>query len=152
MSFFQLNKGKLKDTKGSILFPQNAGLCLVLNVVNESNSLDYSFLDILDRKWKNIKADLKTWYSNKASHKLGNIRELSVQSDVWIIHMLCQDKNKVTDKKALSKCIDEVVKLAKYENASIHISSKFIDSVPEINDMIEKSFIDKGVSVYLYED
>lgn len=147
-----INNAKVREINDSIIATQNAGLRFVLNVANKKCDLDYKILSIFEKKWKNIKGDLKTWFSNQAIYKLGNIQTLAVQSDTWIVHMLCQDENKKTDKNSLAKCLKSVSDLAKYEQASVHISSKLFEDIPELKECIDSNFIKKGISVYLYKD
>lgn len=151
----QVGQGKFKEVKGSVVSTQNAGLRFVLNATNKKCKLEPNeapLLEELDRKWKNIKGDLKSWYNNPAQHKLGNIRELAVQSDTWIINMLCEDDNLNADSKALKECLKKVADLAKYEQASVHISQKTLDQVAELESLLNDSFIKKNVSVYIYRD
>ena len=41
---------------------------------------------------------------------------------------------------------------AKYEKASVHISTTLTEAVPEIIEMCQSELIDNGVSVYFYEE
>jgi len=75
-----------------------------------------------------------------------------VQSDTWAIHMLCQDEQLKTDATALEKCLKEVCKMAKYERATVHVSTLLTDAVPEMMALLNTQLVSQGVSVYFYEE
>lgn len=136
--------GTLKNIKGTITLPQLGGLKFILNNVNMSGSPDNSQMATFDKKWLRARTEARGWYADPSTFKLGNIKDCMVQSDVWIINMICQDKDKKTDIQALKTCMDKVIKLAKYEQATLHISSEFIKDVPEISETLPKEFEYKG--------
>lgn len=152
MTFAPVGQGKLKEVTGSVLSTQNSGLRFIINATNKKCNLEYDLIKDFDKKWKNVRGDLKTWFNNPANHKLGNIRELAVQSDTWIVHMLCQDENLKTDEKALKECLKKVAELARYEQASVHLSHKTVEQVPELKNLVEEFILNKNISVYVYKD
>lgn len=143
-----------KVIQGSILSPHNAGLRFVLSVNNlagkpEGNPL----LPLFDKKWKKVREESRGWYATKTGeYKLGAVSTTAVQSDVWVVNMLCQDENLTLNKKGLEDCLKSVVKLAKYEKATIHVSNVLINSIPELTEMLSVQLLKNGVSVYLYEE
>lgn len=152
MTQVKVGYGKLKELKGSITQTQNAGLQFLLNPVNQACNLDQDLVNELNNKWRNVKGDLKTWYNNPSFYKMGNIRDLAVQSDMWIIHMLCKDKDLKFEDKSLKECLKKVADLAKYEQASIHFSEKTVNEFPKMMDLIEEFFLKKNISVSIYKD
>jgi hypothetical protein len=42
--------------------------------------------------------------------------------------------------------------MAKYERASIHVSTLLTDSIPELQESLTKELVENGVSVYYYEE
>ena len=147
-------QGRTKVIKGSILAPENAGLRFVLSVNNldgkpEGNPL----LPIFDKKWPKVKAEARGWWATKTgAYKLGAVNTTAVQSDTWVIHMLCQGADLAVDSAALQKCLKEVCKMAKYERASVHVSTLLTDAVPELTDLLQKELVENGVSVSYYEE
>ena len=153
MSNFQ-PMGKLKVIEGSILAPHHAGLRFVLSVNNLAGKTDdHPLYPTFDKKWKKVKEEAKGWYVNKTgAYKLGTINTTAVQSDTWVIHMLCQNEDLKTDSTALEDCLKKVCESAKYEKASIHVSALLTDSVPELKNLLNKYLVEKGISVSLYTE
>lgn len=146
--------GKVKTVNGSILNPENAGLRFVLSLNNLSGKTDENPLyKIFDKKWKKVKEEAKGWYATKTgAYKLGALNVTAVQSDTWVIHMLCQDESLNTDSKALDQCLKEVCAKAKYEKASVHVSSVLLESVPELKDLLMKNIVSAGVNLLVYSE
>lgn len=145
--------GKTKLVKGSILTPENAGLRFVLSVNNTAGKSENPLFPLFDKKWKQVKSESKGWYNTRTgAYKLGAVRELAVQSDVWVINMLCQNDNIVTDVKALEDCLKKVCAMAKYERATIHVSTLLTDAIPELQGLLGEQLVKNGVSVYYYQE
>ena len=146
--------GRVKVVKGSILTPEMAGLRFVLSINNllgkpEGNPL----LPIFEKKWPKVKQESRGWYATKTgAYKLGAVNETAVQSDVWVMHMLCQKEDLSVDTAALEKCLKEVCKKAKYERASVHVSTILTSSVPEMTNLLQSELVEQGVSVSFYEE
>lgn len=153
MNKFQ-SQGKVKVIKGTILAPENAGLRFVLSVNNLAGKPDSNPLyPIFDKKWKKVKEEAKGWYATKTgAYKLGAVNTTAVQSDTWVIHMLCQDENFVTDGRALETCLKQVATKAKYEHASVHISSVLLEALPKLKELITPVLVSQGVNVSVYEE
>ena len=147
--------GRTKLIKGTILNPEMAGLRFILSVINTSGKVSSPLIPIFDKRWKKVKEEIKGCYANKTgTYKLGSgyLNQIAVQSDTWVINMLCQDDKLQTDVKALAACLKEVKKLAAYEHASIHVSTLLTDAIPELKDLLVSSLIDEGIAVYFYEE
>jgi len=145
--------GKLKTIQGSILSPHNAGLRFVLSVNNMAGKPENPLFPIFDKKWKQVRQESRGWFANKTgSYKLGAITTTAVQSDTWVIHMLCQDENLKVDLTALEACLKKTADMAKYEHASVHVSSILVELVPEISELLNSQFINEGINVHLYEE
>lgn len=144
--------GKTKLVKGSILSPELGNLRLVFVPCSISGKPDGELYSLLSKKWKSAKAELKGWYAQNVDFKLGSTYTTAVQSDVWLLHSLCYDKNNKLDEKALLSCVKKIATMAKYEKASVHISMLAASAIPQITPMIEKEMIEKGITAYFYEE
>jgi hypothetical protein len=146
--------GRVKVVKGSILTPEMAGLRFILSVNNllgkpEGNPL----LPIFEKKWPKVKQESRGWYATKTgSYRLGALNETALQSDIWLIHMLCQKEDLTVDAAALKTCLKEVCKKAKYERASIAVSTILTDLIPEMTNLLQSELVEQGVSVLFYEE
>lgn len=146
-------QGRVKTVKGSILTPENAGLRFVLNVNNTVGKAESPLYPVFDKKWKKVKEEAKGWYNTRTgAYKLGATNVTAVQSDTWVIHMLCQNDDLQTDTKSLEECLKKVAASAKYEKATVHVSTLLTDSIPELKDMLTTQLVEQGVSVSYYEE
>ena len=66
--------------------------------------------------------------------------------------MLVQDKTGKVDQKALQTAIKKVSEKAKYEKASVHVSTLLTSAIPELQDLLIKGLVEEGVSVYFYNE
>lgn len=146
-----LTNGKTKLVNGSIINPELGSLRLVFLPCSESGVPDSALHNILDRKWKQAKVDLKGWKASNINYKLGNINTTAVQSDTWIIHGLCYNKEGVLDEKALDECVKKMANLAKSEKASVHVSMITMGAIEKLGDSLLKRCVENGISVYFYE-
>ncbi len=148
-----MDKDKISDQ-----FKVN-GLSFVLspwNLAGLYTNKDGSFTNpqskLFEKKWSQLKKDVKTWYAERVAHKLGNILDSAVQSDVWVIHLLCQKEDLSFDLVALGTCLDKTVAKAKFEKATLHVSNLFTAQVPELVSLLDEHARKKGVTVYYYDE
>jgi|SRR5277367_6301716 len=145
--------GRVKVVKGSILNPENAGLRFILNVNNMVGKAESPLYPLFEKKWPKVKQEAKGWFNTRTgAYKLGAVNTTAVQSDTWVIHMLCQDNDLKVDASALEKCLKEVCKSAKYERATVHVSTLLTNSIPELTELLNKELVENGVSVCFYEE
>jgi hypothetical protein len=145
--------GRVKNVKSGIITPENVGLCFILTLSNMAGTQDHPLFKVLDKKWGKARSENRIWFINKTgAYKPGAINDTAVQSDVWIIHMLCQDANKKTDLEGLKICLNKIVKSALEEKASLHVSSLLIDTIPELPQMLEDQVVQNGINVFYYND
>jgi hypothetical protein len=146
--------GRVKTINGSILFPQNAGLRFILNVTNMAGKMESPLYPVFEKKWPVVKKEVRGAYVNKTGKfVLGSIASnISVQSDIWVITVLAQDENLVTDVAALETSLKEVRKMALYERASLAVSTLLTDAIPELHDLLTKELVEYGVSVLFYKE
>lgn len=146
--------GRVSTINGSILAPHNAGLRFVLSVNNLAGKNEGNpMLPIFDKKWPKVKAESRGWFATKTgAYKLGAVNTTAVQSDTWVVHMLCQGEDLQVNGAGLAKCLKEVCKMAKYERATVHVSTVLTNSIPEMTNLLKEELIDQGVSVAFYQE
>ncbi len=146
-------QGRVKVINGSILAPENAGLRFVLNVANMVGKVENPLYALFEKKWPTVKREVKGWFNARdGKYKLGAINTTAVQSDTWVLNLLCQDAELQTSTEGLTACLKEVCKMAKYERASVHVSTLLTASIPELQELLTKELVENGVSVYFYEE
>ena len=144
--------GKLKTLNKTILVPENAGLRLILSCCNMSGHAESPLINLLDKKWGKVKAEVKGWFATRQGFTLGNVNATAVQSDTWVVHMLCQNNKEEVDAKALNNCLKKALEMARYEKATIHVSSLLLEQLPSLKDLLETTFVSNGISVCVYNE
>jgi hypothetical protein len=145
--------GRVKVVQGSILAPENAGLRFVLNVANMGGKAESPLYPLFEKKWPKVKQEVRGWFNTRTgAYKLGAVNNVAVQSDTWVLSLLVQDEEFKTDEKALAASLKEVAKMAKYERATVHVSTLLTQAVPEILDLLNTELVEQGVSVSFYEE
>ena len=145
-------QGRWKEINGSITNPENSGLRLVVNLCSESGKWESPVETLLSKRWAPTKTDYRSWYVNRQGFKLGSLNTTLVASDIWVVNLLCKDKDNKVDDKALSECVKKLSVLARSDKGSVHFSSTALQEVPELQDMLKKTFIEEGFSVYSYTE
>lgn len=145
--------GRVKVVQGSIVAPQNAGLRFVLNVANTVGKAEGPMYSLFEKKWPTVKREVRGWFTTRdGKYKLGTVHTMAVQSDTWVISLLCQDDELQTNDDALRTCLKEVCKSAKYERATVHISTKLTDAISSLQQLVNDELVSEGVSVNYYEE
>lgn len=149
-----MNKGKVKEVNASVLHPQGGGLKLVLTTATTNPKLlNCPMLPLLTKKWSKFKESLYKLYSHRSSDwGLGYVAELAVQSDVWIMHLLCRNDDGYLDVNGLRKCLQNIKKIADYEKASVHVSSDVLEMFSGFGDVVKEELVEKGVAVVIYTE
>lgn len=145
-------KGKSKLVKGTLLLPELANLCMIAVPCSVDVKKTNEVQDLLDKKWKNVKAELKGWSGAFSGFKLGEINSVQTQSDVAVVHMLCFDKDGNLDDKALESCMKKLLDMAKFEKASVHMSVKSLAEVARLDELVMTWLLDQGINTYFYEE
>jgi len=145
--------GRVKVVQGSIVNPHNAGLRFVLNVANTVGKAEGPMYSLFEKKWPSVKREVRGWFTTRdGKYKLGAVHTMAVQSDTWVLSLLCQDDELQTQDDALRTCLKEVCKSAKYEKASVHVSTKLTDALPALQQLLTDELVNEGVSVSFYEE
>lgn len=144
--------GKVRQVNASILAPENAGLRLVLNACGVNGKFESKLDAILTKRWSKVREDYKGWYATQHNFKLGLLNQTAVSSDTWVVSMLVQDKDGKLDPKALQVAVKKLADLAKYEHASVHVSTLTTSDLPELQPLLVTHLVEEGVNVYFYNE
>lgn len=154
--------GYLRFEEGDATVPSSAGIRFIIHICNDIGVFGGGFTKCLQRKWPSSAHRYRMWYRNQLDFKRGNIMVVNVQSDITVIHMIAQKGIKppnarpdLVDYDALELCLSKVAKLAKYENASIHMPRIGCDlagsSWDKIEPLIQKHLVSQGLKVTVYD-
>jgi len=145
-------KGKVKNVTGSVLFPESGNLKFVLNILDMSEKTKSVMADLFSKKWNKVNTEARGWYARRENFKLGAINNTAVQSDVWVLSVLCKDKDGVFDKKSLDTGLKTIADMALYEKAAVHVAQKLVEDVPELTASLDEQLIKRGVNIYYYSE
>jgi hypothetical protein len=144
--------GRVKEVNASIIAPQNAGLRLILNTVGQDGKFDSKLDVILTKQWKNVRLDAREWYATQHNFKMGLLNQTSVSSDCWVVNALVKDKTGKVDPVALKLAVKKLSELAKYENASVHVSNLLVEEMPELKELVLTQVASNGTNCYFYNE
>ena len=144
--------GKVKEIKSSITMPENAGLRMILNFCSVSGKYTGTVSEILTKRWKRAQDEYKNWFVNRVGFKLGEQQPVAVQSDIWVLNMICFDEKGELDQKAFTANIEKARKLAQYEKGSVHVSTASVAQIPGLKEILVKEFSENGVHIYFYQE
>lgn len=142
--------GKFRQATSVITAPDNSGLRFVLNPIDASSKLATPVNEILTKRWKEAKTQAKSWASNIATYKMGEVQTVAVQSDVWVVNMLILDADCKVDEVALEKSLKKIAAMAKYERATVHASDMLMD-IPSFGTHCKTHLLDEGLSLWVYK-
>lgn len=145
-----IQKGKFREAKSELVAPENSGLRFVLNPIDVKATFTNSVNLKVATKWKKVREEGKAWYANQSGFKLGELQSVAVQSDVWVLNLVLLSDKGESSKTSLESSFKKAAAMAKYEKASIHMSSEMMEYAG-CEELATKYFIDEGVNVYLYK-
>lgn len=146
-----IQKGKLRKSKLSLLTPENSGLKLIVNPLDADASFTNNVNKQIATRWKKAKEEGRSWFMNQTGYKVGEFRHTSVQSDIWVVNLYCLNKEGLSSRESLEAGFKNLLKFAKTEKASIHLSSEFLN-LGFCEELVTKYFLDEGINVYAYEN
>ena len=147
-----IQKGKTKVVEGTILAPENAGLRFVVNFVGLDGKFEAPVDLILSKKYANVKSSYKEWYATRLGFVLGEVRDVAINSDTWVKSLLVRDGKGNVDEKALGAAVKKLAAQAKYERASVHVSTLLLTEAPSLSKLLKDNLVDEGVTVFFYEE
>lgn len=147
-----VSPGKTKTVNASVLLPENAGLRFILNVCGSDGKFDTKLEKLLAKRWLKAREGYKAWYADQFAFKMGTVRDTSVASDIWVVHLLAKDKEGKVDEVALAKGVKELAAKAKYEHASVHVSTMTTAEAPALVDLLKTNCVDAGTHVFYYNE
>jgi|ERR1019366_3267379 hypothetical protein len=142
--------GKSKVINGTLTIPNASGLRLICVLASEKGEFDSPVYKLLDKKWATIKTAAKGWRQENIHFKMGNLRDCAVNSDIWVVSLLCVKKDGTLDEKALATCFKKLSQMALSDKGTVHFSSTVADEHPQFFDMAQTQLVEKGINVFYY--
>lgn len=150
---------------GNAIKPQGEGFRYIIHCCNDIGKFGAGFALAVANKWPNVKRLYQNWAKDTDSFKLGQIQQVKVDDDLYVINMIGQrsvGQTVIGDRvfqpvrhECIDECLARVFVIAKAQNASIHmprICCGLAGSTwDKIEPMIHNNFILKGISVTVYD-
>ena len=143
-------QGRIKECHGSSLNPVNAGLKMIVSFCSQSDKYESPFYNMLIKRFGKVHSDFREWFVMQ-NLKFGTVNTTAVNSDTWIMSLVCLDKKNKLDKAALEDCLKKVIEMAVYERFSLHISEMLLKEAPHLKKLLP-TISNAGVNVYLYKE
>jgi hypothetical protein len=144
--------GQVKTVNASISSTRTmGGLCLILAALSEDGTkiMDCPVYGLLKRKFAAAVSEPKQWYHSAINWKLGMVRDTFLSSECRLQNMLCIKKDGTCDEKALETCMKTVIKTAKSDKGSVHVSSSLIEFLPQLQSQLDAVKL-AGITLYIY--
>lgn len=155
-------KGLLRYRTGDATFPHGGGHKIIMHICNNLDGWGAGFVLALSKRWKAPEQEYKKWSLSKNNYKLGEVQFVFVQTDITVANMLAQhgfryDENDlpVVELKDLEACLEKVYKHA-VENSSIVHAPRIGSGLAglkweDVEPLIKKHLVDKGIDVIIYD-
>lgn len=111
---------------GDILKPEGAGNKIIVQVCNDAGAWCKASQKALSRVWSKPEECYKQWFKSKADFKLGKVKLVAVEEDIWVALMIAQKseyfgKSPIYQYGFVKNGILEVSRLARQMEASVHL-------------------------------
>lgn len=144
--------GKHKVVSGSVVNPVNSGLKLCVNFCSQTGNFEEKLDKEFTKKWSRVRQDYKMAYATAQNNfKLGCLVDSAVASDVWVVNLVVKNKEEKLDVVGLEVAFKNLSKMAKSEQASVHMAVETMGADPKVADLAKKYLLEEGVNLYVYE-
>lgn len=157
-------KNKIKYLVGDATKPEIKGKKIIAHICNNSGKWGKGFVLAISKRWKQPEQLYRSLYEKRGEMGfiMGETFFSPVEPDIWVGNMIAQKgiyqkgiNEKPLDYKSLYSCLDKVGEKAIEEKAVVCMP-KIGTGLAQgdwviIEDIIEKTLIEKGIEVYIYE-
>jgi O-acetyl-ADP-ribose deacetylase (regulator of RNase III) len=155
--------GHLRYATGNVTIPISAGHRMIIHICNDIGSYGAGVSGAISKRWPKVESEYRSWHRGQKGFKLGEIQEVTVQSDTTVVNMIAQhdtcldeDGNPPFRLEALDECLDKVGELASYNGSSVHAPRigcglGGFDDWPKIEALLIKQLIKRGINVTIYD-
>jgi O-acetyl-ADP-ribose deacetylase (regulator of RNase III) len=147
--------------KGDATVPQARGKKIIAHICNDLGGWGKGFVLALSKRWKEPEADYRKWHKDRDGFELGAVKFAEVEPTIWIANMIGQHGMKTGSKgppiryEAVESCLQKVAAKAKELGATVHMPRIGCGLAggkwEKIEPIIERTLIDTGIDVYVYD-
>lgn len=133
-----------------------------MHVCNNLGGWGAGFVLALSKRWKLPEQEYRKWHAGKKNFNLGEVQFVFVQTDITIANMLAQHGFRfndadppAVDTKNLESCLEKVYQHAVENSSTVHAPriASGLAGLPwnEVEPLIKKHLIEKGIDVTIYD-
>jgi O-acetyl-ADP-ribose deacetylase (regulator of RNase III) len=146
---------------GDATRPNATGNKVIVHVCNDVGGWGKGFVMALSQRWPEPEAHYRAWYKSQDDFKLGAVRFVQVDNDLWVANLVGQRGLRPTDGvppiryDAVREGLSKVAAFAKESGASVHMprigcglaGGKWEEVEPVIVDTLSE----QGIEVTVYD-
>lgn len=146
---------------GDATNPIGEGSKFIIHVVNDIGSWGAGFVLAVSKRWEAPELAYREWYRSSSKFRLGEIQQVQVEPDVWVINMLAQHGLGRRGSQIplryveLKDCMTKVALLAVEAGASIHMPrigcGLACGSWYIVEQIIQETLISRAIQTTVYD-
>ena len=149
--------------KGDATDPKGDGNKIIVHICNDVGGWGRGFVLAISNRWKEPEASYREWYKakNESNFALGQIQLVQVEDDIFVGNMIAQRDVRTINNippvryDALESALNKVEIEAKKLTASVHMPRIGCGLAGgewnKVEAIIQKTLVDKGVEVFVYD-
>jgi O-acetyl-ADP-ribose deacetylase (regulator of RNase III) len=151
---------KISHKRGDATAPEGVGPKVIVHICNDIGAWGKGFVMALSRRWPAPEAEYRKWHRGVKGFKLGNVRLVKVDDDLWVANMIAQKgirrkKGNVPLRySALEKSLGKVAEFAEAHQAQVvmpKIGCGLAGGKWErVREIVQTELVDKGIDVTVY--
>ena len=153
---------EIKYVKGDATTPFTNGNKIIVHVCNDIGGWGRGFVMAISKRWKQPEEQYRSWHFSNETFGLGEVQLVKVEEDIWVANLIGQrdiknDKNGIPPIRyeAVSIGLSKLADLAIPLNATVHMPRIGCGLAggnwDEMEKIVAKELIDKGISVTVYD-
>ncbi len=151
----------IKYLIGDATSPEVKGPKIICHICNDIGGWGRGFVVALSKRWKTPEKDYRDWYRSNSDFKLGNIRVIEVEEQLFVANMIGQHgikrvKGDVPIRyEAVEECLGKLATIAAEKGASIHMPRIGCGLAGGkwgvIEPIIVRTLLEQNLNVYVYD-
>jgi hypothetical protein len=144
------NPGVISNVTGSYVSPVFANVKYIICPIHLGRVQTGDIFKTLSKRWISVGSKLTDWFASQRNFHLGQIMDVMVQTDTFVVLALVADGKNVINKEAYKKALQSIAKLSAEHRGNINISHEIIDSFEGSLDLFKEIVTDNGINLVIY--
>jgi O-acetyl-ADP-ribose deacetylase (regulator of RNase III) len=155
-------KKEIKYTKGDATAPVQEGNKIIVHICNDIGGWGKGFVVAISKRWPGPEKQYREWSREKEGFKLGEVRFVQVEEDLWVANLIGQHKLGVDENgippiryEAVLEGLKKTADFAREIQASVHMPRIGCGLAggtwDQIEPLIKETLISNGMDVTVYD-